>query len=45
VKEGKVLGFAAYTPEERLKDKEIEIDRKLTDLNKLRDELERFRRG
>jgi hypothetical protein len=39
VKDGKVVGFAAYTSEERLRDKEAEIDRTLAEMKALRDEL------
>lgn len=43
-KDGKVLGFAAYTTEERLRDKEAEIDKTLAEMKALRDELGRYRR-
>ena len=45
VKDGKVLGFASYTTEERLRDKEAEIDKTLAEMKALRDELGKHRRG
>jgi hypothetical protein len=44
VKDGKVLGFTTYTTEERLRDKETEINSTLAELKALRDEL-RNRQG